>query len=294
MKKQSAFLLLVVMAFTVTGCSKPTPTIAPTQTPIQVTVEPSPTTVPLALNVNGEGISLSEYNAELSRLQLALAEIGEEMTPEQQKERITNNFIDELLLSQAATQVGFAVSDENIQQRIDTLTADIGGQDKFIEWQTKYGYTPESFREALKRSVLVTWQRDQILESVPLTTDQVHARQLLFQDQDNANEALRQIRSGVDFATLAEAQDPTLGGDLGWFPQGTLTQPEVEAAVFALQPGETSEVIKSSIGYHIINLIERDAAHTLSIEARRKLQELKLEEWLKASRESSSIEILLP
>lgn len=294
MKKPSLLLFLVVIVFSVAGCSKPTPTIAPTEALIQVTDVPSPTSAPLALKVNGEGILLSEYDAELARLQLALAEIGEEMTPEQQKERITNNFISELLLSQAATQAGFTVSDENIQQRIDTLVEDIGGQDKFIEWQTKYGYTAESFREALKRSILVAWQRDQILDSVPFTADQVHARQLLFQDQDNANEALRQIRSGVDFATIVKAQDPTLGGDLGWFPQGTLTQPEVDAAVFALQPGETSEVIKSSIGYHIINLVERDAAHTLTIEARRTLQELKLDEWLKTSRESSSIEILLP
>lgn len=248
----------------------------------------------MALTVNGEGILLAEYDAELNRLQMALAEIGEEMTPEQQKDRVVNNFIDELLLAQGAVQGGNTVKDEEIQQRIDTLISDIGGQEKLTEWLTKYGYTDESFRVSLKRSILVAWQRDQIIQSVPTTADQVHVQQLIYQDADNAAEALRQISSGVEFQTLAETQDPTLAGDLGWFPQGTLTQPEVEAVAFSLQPGETSDVIQSSIGYHIIHLIERDAQHPLSIEARRKLQEMKLDEWLKASRDASKIEILVP
>lgn len=115
-----------------------------------------------------------------------------------------------------------------------------------------------------------------------------------FQDEGNATEAYTQLRGGVDFSDLASLQDPVLGGDLGWFPRGTLTQPEVEDAVFALQPGETTAVIKSAIGYHIVNLIERDAQHPLSIEARRVLQELKLEEWLSSSRAISTIEILVP
>jgi hypothetical protein len=82
----------------------------------------------MALQVNGEGILQSEYDAQIARLQLALSETGTEMTPEQQKERITSNLIDELLLSQAATAAGFSISDAALQQRINTLINDIGGQ----------------------------------------------------------------------------------------------------------------------------------------------------------------------
>ncbi len=248
----------------------------------------------MALKVNGEGILLTEYEADIARLQMALTETGKEMTADQQKERVTNNFIDELLLEQAAIQAGHDISDGELKQRIDTLVNDIGGQDKFDEWMAKNGYTADTFSSALKRSILVAWQRDQIIGSVPDTADQVHAQQLLYQDENEANQALSQIKSGTDFQTLAKEQDPTLAGDLGWFPKGTLTQPEVEEAAFALQPGETSDVIKSSIGYHIIRVIERDAEHPLSIEAQRKLQELKLDEWLQASRDVSKIEILIP
>lgn len=294
MKPLKTIALLVFIAFLAAGCTKSTPTVNPTQPPVQNTAEPSPTEPPMALKVNGEGILLADYEADITRLQMALTETGEEMTPEQQKERVTSNLIDELLLSQAAVQAGQNISDEKLQQRIDTLVNDVGGQEKFNAWLTQYGFTDASFRAALRRSILAAWQRDQIINSVPTTADQVHAAQLLYQDKNNAEQALSKIKSGVDFETLAREQDPTLAGDLGWFPQGTLTQPQVEQAVFALQPGETSEVIESSIGFHIIHLIDRDAQHPLSIEARRKLQELKLDEWLKASRDVSTIEILIP
>lgn len=293
MKKLNFILIIIFLMLVASGCNKATPTSISTQAPVQNTVEPSATSAPLALQVNGEGILQSEYDAQIARLQMALSETGTEMTPEQQKERITSNLIDELLLSQAATAAGFSVSDAELQQRINTLISDIGGQDKFNEWLSTYNYTEESFRNELRRSILVAWQRDQIIESVPQIADQVHAYQLLYQDMDNAVAALNQIKAGTEFATLAEAQDPTLGGDLGWFPQGTLTQPEVEAAAFALNPGEISEVIQSSIGYHIIKVDERDAEHPLSTEARRKLQELKLDEWLQTSRDASTIEIIV-
>jgi peptidyl-prolyl cis-trans isomerase C len=117
---------------------------------------------------------------------------------------------------------------------------------------------------------------------------------LFFKNEANAIAAQKKLESGVDFGTLAEEQDATLGGDLGWFPRGMLTQPEVEAAVFAMQPGETSGIIASSLGYHIVNVLERENDHPLSTEARLMLQEKALQDWLTAEREKSTIEILVP
>lgn len=282
------------------GCVKPTTDTPDTPVTTQETVIPvenptsTPTSLPLALRVNSEGILLSEYEAEIIRLQAALTELGQEMTPEEQKTRITDNFIDELLLAQAAAEAGYVVSDEEVQTRIDTMVADLGNMDKLVEWQTSNGYTDESFRSQLKRAIAVAWQRDQITNSVPNTAEQIHARQLLYQNEANAVQALSQLNGGVEFSTLADQQDPVLGGDLGWFPRGMLTQPEVEEAVFALQPGETTGIIASSIGYHIVNVIERETDHPLSIEARLMLQQKALEEWLASAREKSTIEILVP
>ena len=301
MKSPLKITLLFLAVLLLAGCDTPA-TVAPTEviptqpepTLTEEVVLPTEPELPMALKVNGEGILLTEYEAELVRLQSALVEVGEEMTPEEQKQRVLDNLVDGLLLSQAAAESGFTVTEAEVQSRIDRMVADLGGMEKLVDWQTLYGYTDESFRASLTRSIAVAWQRDEIINAVPQTAEQIHARQLIYQTEGNANEALIELNNGVDFTQLAEAQDPILKGDLGWFPRGFLTQPVVEEAVFALQPGQTTGVIKSDIGYHIVNVLERETEHPLSIEARLMLQEKALTEWLDQARESSNIEVLVP
>ncbi len=86
----------------------------------------------------------------------------------------------------------------------------------------------------------------------------------------------------------------TSGGDLGWFPRGYLTQPAVEEAAFALQPGEHSPVVETDFGYHIIYVLERESDRILSVDARLTLQHLTLDSWLETRRSASTVEILLP
>jgi peptidyl-prolyl cis-trans isomerase D len=72
---------------------------------------------------------------------------------------------------------------------------------------------------------------------------------------------LAQVRAGADFAALAKKSSEDKGsadrgGDLGCFPRGRMV-PEFDNAAFSLAAGETSELVKSSFGYHII----RAASH---------------------------------
>jgi peptidyl-prolyl cis-trans isomerase C len=247
----------------------------------------------MALKVNGEGITLEEYQAELTRLQQAQTTLSTTATPEEQRDRLIEDLTDQLLLAQAAAQNGFSVDDATLQSRIDALASDMGGADKLSAWESANGYTDDSFRVALRRSIAVSWQRDQIINTVPETADQVHVRQMLVQDEANAQSLYTQLQNGADFATLAYKLDPTTGGDLGWFPKGYLTQSAVEEAAFALEVGSYSEVIQSDLGYHILYLIERDENHPLSVDARRTLQQQRLDEWLKAAKGTSNIEILV-
>jgi peptidyl-prolyl cis-trans isomerase D len=79
-----------------------------------------------------------------------------------------------------------------------------------------------------------------------------------------ANALLEQINGGADFAELAKkySQDEATaatGGDLGFFGRGVMVGPFDDAA-FALQPGETSDVVETRFGFHIIRLEEKKPA----------------------------------
>lgn len=78
--------------------------------------------------------------------------------------------------------------------------------------------------------------------------------------REQAEEVLKRIRAGEDFAKLAQEfstdGSKDKGGDLGWFGPGDMV-PEFEKAAYALKPGEVSEIVESKFGYHIIKLEEK-------------------------------------
>lgn len=68
--------------------------------------------------------------------------------------------------------------------------------------------------------------------------------------QRKAEEALRRIRQGEDFAAVAREVSSDRATELGWVPAGKLL-PELEPAVWRLKPGEVSEVLRSPNGFHV-------------------------------------------
>ena len=248
---------------------------------------------PLAARVDGAPILLEDYTAELTRLQAAEAEQGLTSSPEAQRQQVLDALINETLLAQSAAQAGLALSDAALQQAYDGLIADLGSPAALTDWQARNGYTDESFRRALRRSLDAAAQRDAIIATVPEQTEQILARQILARTPEGAAQALSQLNGGADFEALALTFDPTTGGMLGWFPQGYLLQPTVEDAVFMLQPGQYTDVIQTEIGYHIVLVIQREL-HPLSPEARLVLQQNQLNRWMTSRRSTAAVEILVP
>jgi len=81
-----------------------------------------------------------------------------------------------------------------------------------------------------------------------------------------AQGVLDQLHHGGDFADLAKknSDDPgskDQGGELGWIKHG-VTVPEFDQASFSLQPGQTSGLVRTKFGYHIIQTEEKQTAHT--------------------------------
>jgi peptidyl-prolyl cis-trans isomerase D len=106
------------------------------------------------------------------------------------------------------------------------------------------------------------------------TPEQIRASHILLKTEGK-NEAdvkkraeaiLAQVKGGADFAALAkkESEDDgskANGGDLGFFGKGRMV-PEFEKAAFAMQPGQTSDLVRSQFGFHIIRVIEKKAGET--------------------------------
>lgn len=314
--KRTAFIFTLLLGMLLTGCrgsgqGSPSASTraasgqtaagqaAVTFTPFPAATTPAPTPTvtpePLAIKVNGDGISIAEYQAEQRQLQEALQTLKKEVSVEQQRKQVQDNLIDTQLLAQGALEAGFKVDDAAVQAEVDRLTQQLGGAKAVEDWMAARGYDAASFRAALKRSLAAAWQRDQLIAAVPTEAEQVHARQILTLDENIAQKALDYVKiPGTNFAAYAYRYDAQTGGDLGWFPRGYLTQPEVEEAVFQLQPGEISPVIKSAIGYHILQVISREPSRLISPDARRVLQHKALSDWLKARRAAGKIEILQP
>lgn len=266
--------------------STPSEEAAPSPSPLPPTATP----VLLAARVNGLVITLEEYQAELALYEEAS---GTELATEDEQ-RVLNDMIEQALFAQAAFERGFSADEKLLEERLSALSDQMGGDQALQEWMKKYGYTQHSFERTLARSIGAAWIRDQIIAEVPREAEQVHARQILLYDPEQAEEVFSQLEAGNNFTNMATLYDPITFGDLGWFPRGFLTDPKLDEAAFSLDLEEYSPVIETSAGFHILQVLEYDPQRPLTPEALMALQTQAISDWLEARRSESDIEILLP
>jgi peptidyl-prolyl cis-trans isomerase SurA len=147
----------------------------------------------------------------------------------------------------------------------------------------------------------------------PLVVQQTHARHILVKPSEVLSDADAQHRlkdlkerldNGADFVELARqySEDGTAskGGDLGWLNPGD-TVPDFEKAMNALEPGKTSEPVKSPFGWHLIQVMERRSQDMSKESARLKArQEIKarkadeaFQDWLRELRDRAYVEYRL-
>jgi len=243
----------------------------------------------MALTVNGEGITVVEFHAELQRYLTSQTNLGKTVSPEEASETVKDDLTAQLLLAQAARANGFALDESGVQARMDALATQVGGTEALSKWQADHGYNEQAFRSALRRAAEAAWMRDKILAEVPSTAEQVHVQQILLYNQDTAQSFLTQLNGGADFDELASEADPLTRGDLGWVPRGYLLEPKIEEAAFSLSVGAYSDVIATDVGFHILKVLERDPQRPLSPDAYLSLQELALKAWVDTQRQQADV-----
>ncbi len=283
-----ALLLVMVRCAPATATPSPTPT-AKLEPPTPITT-PTPTPEPMAALVNGTPILLVDYERQVASYEASLTHQGVDVTtPEGQQQLldarawILDQMIEQLLIEQAAAQAGVSVSEDEVTAAVQSLEAELGAE-VFAARLQQEGLTPETLRVELKRQMLISKMASQIVANVPARAEHVHARHILVGTQAEAEQVLTQLQAGADFAQVAMevSQDVNTrlsGGDLGYFPRGVLTSPEVEEVAFSLQPGAISGVVQSALGYHIVQVLDK-GEREISPEHRVLLQDKALRDWL--------------
>jgi peptidyl-prolyl cis-trans isomerase D len=87
--------------------------------------------------------------------------------------------------------------------------------------------------------------------------------------EKKARDVLAEVRAGKDFAELARANSEDAsaakGGDVGWIVRGQ-TVKEFEDTAFNMKPGQVSDLIKTTYGFHIVKVFDKQAAHLQTFE----------------------------
>jgi peptidyl-prolyl cis-trans isomerase D len=148
---------------------------------------------------------------------------------------------------------------------LDTGKIESGVQITHDELQAYYNQHRDQYRVAEQAKV------SHILIKTPLPgPDGKVDEKGVVEAQRRAEDLLKQLKGGAKFEDLAKkySEDPGSakeGGSLGWIGKGR-TVPEFEKAAFSLPKGQISDLVKSSYGFHIIRVDDRQDAHMKTLD----------------------------
>jgi peptidyl-prolyl cis-trans isomerase C len=279
------------------------------QTPAAPALKPVPAELPdIVARVNGEPISKTDFEKAVMNVE---ASAGGPVPPDQ-RDRVYRGVLDQLigfrLLIQESKTRKTVVADGELDKRVAQIRSRFPSEEAFKKALDEQKVTVEDLRtDALNDMLVGTMLQAEVAPKVNVTPDQVNdfyqknpsqfqqpervrASHILISFPQNADEAakkdartkaaevLKEVKAGKDFAALAKqhSTDPGSGpngGDLGFFQKGQMVPP-FEQAAFALKAGETSDLVESQFGVHIIRMVDRQPGRTVPIdEVRPKIQQ---------------------
>lgn len=209
--------------------------------------------------------------------------------------QIMQRMINEKVVVQGAQKLNITVSDDELNKELDSFKQQFP-PDQFQSLLKQNNMTEADVKEKIKVDLLM---KKLAVKDVKLTDDdlkkeyeahkqdyatpeQVKARHILVDNENDAKDIKARLDKGEDFAKLAKekSKDPgsaANGGDLPLFGKGEMV-PEFEKAAFSMKPGETSGPVKTEHGYHIIQVQEHHEAKTPSFEEVKSKVEEKLKQ----------------
>lgn len=203
------------------------------------------------------GVAITQADVEAAREDIANA-VPQQITPEEQDRFVLDFLIDAELIAQDGEAQGLNEG-EAYEARLEQLE--------------KRALMEEALAANLRATVTdeaVQSFYDEQVGAQPVQQE-VRARHILVETEDEANAARARLDEGEAFETVADELtiDPSgkgRGGDLGFFTRGRMV-PAFETAAFALEPGEVSEPVESQFGWHIIKTEEKRDVEPPALEA---------------------------
>ncbi|HEX3554138.1 MAG TPA: peptidylprolyl isomerase [Thermoanaerobaculia bacterium] len=251
--------------------------------------------------VNGQAIKKDDLLKGAQVVQMSMAQRGQPvaLTPQVYRQ-VLDELIGITLLQQEARTQGIAPSEQELDQQVAARKKQFPNEAAYQNALKQTGLTEALLRQQTRDQIAVQkYVETKVIPGVTVpdqaakdfydkNKDQIHSPERLHlrhiliavnpkgtpadkeKAKAKAEDLLKQIQGGADFAKLAQASsdDPGSkpnGGDLGWISPGQ-TPPAFEKAAMALKSNQVSPVVESPFGFHVIQLLERQAAGTVPFE----------------------------
>jgi peptidyl-prolyl cis-trans isomerase C len=257
-----------------------------------------------AVTVNGTKITEGQISEQVEKslaVQKQRMPAGMEI-PWEQKEMLRRSVVDMMvereLITQKLAEKNISVTDEQVREAIQTIAEQRNQTVEELEKESaEYGMTMADLKEQvglkLRVDVLMEGESDQaeVTETDARTFFNENPQHFAQPEQVQASHILRgkrgitdaeypaelekikaaqaRLNAGESFAEVAKdvstCPSSAQGGDLGFFGKGQM-DPAFEKAAFELEVGETSDIVKSSFGYHLIKVTDKKPASNVPFE----------------------------
>jgi peptidyl-prolyl cis-trans isomerase C len=193
-----------------------------------------------------DGIDIHESDVALAEEELG-ASLPQDATPEARRNYLVTHLVDMILLSRAAEEQGLSGSDDFKR--------------RFAAMRTKL-LAGLMLRQVAQKSVNDEAMHKVYDDAIKQMGDEqeVRARHILVETEDQAKAIQADLKKGADFAELAKqkSKDPAAadGGDLGYFTKDQMV-PEFADVAFKLDKGQISDPVKTAFGWHIIKVEDK-------------------------------------
>ncbi len=193
-----------------------------------------------------DGVDIHQSDIALAEEELG-ASLPQDATPEARRNYLITHLVDMILLSRAAEEQGLSGSDDFKR--------------RFAAMRTKL-LAGLMLRQVAQKSVNEEAMHKVYDDAIKQMGDEqeVRARHILVETEDQAKAIQADLKKGADFAELAKqkSKDPAAadGGDLGYFTKDQMV-PEFADVAFKLDKGQISDPVKTAFGWHIIKVEDK-------------------------------------